>query len=104
MLAIFEMEKGYEVLVPELHSFLKSNKFKEIVERFGTVKKLKEYKKSKNVPKGFQKADSNKEYYYFRKKTPKTLNLNTICPECGNHVKFQEGCHYCVYCGWSACG
>ncbi len=28
----------------------------------------------------------------------------TRCPECGTGLIYQEGCHYCTACGWSACG
>lgn len=29
---------------------------------------------------------------------------NTLCPECGAELTFQEGCHLCQNCGYSRCG
>lgn len=29
---------------------------------------------------------------------------NTLCPECGAELTFQEGCHICQNCGYSRCG
>lgn len=80
MTVIFEMDQGYEVLVPELHSFLQANQFKGIVERFGIMKKLKECKNYKNIPKNFQKIESEAGDYYFRKKNIKNKTCKTCNP------------------------
>jgi ribonucleoside-diphosphate reductase alpha chain len=31
-------------------------------------------------------------------------NWTTQCPECGNFLVFQEGCHICPSCGYTKCG
>lgn len=33
-----------------------------------------------------------------------SANWTTQCPECGNFLVFQEGCHICPSCGYTKCG
>ncbi len=31
------------------------------------------------------------------------MSTDIICPDCGEELTFQEGCLFCVYCGFSNC-
>lgn len=36
-------------------------------------------------------------------KEPNKLIDFGICPECLSELVYQEGCAYCIKCGWSLC-